>query len=89
VSGIDPVETYRVFNIDMTVYTDRDNLEHALASLEPLNPKPIGEIKERELVIVNVMLITSSLIQWAEQRQHQKLIINVGLTLPQNSFGCA
>ena len=82
VSGIDPVETYRVFNIDMTVYTDRDNLEHALASLEPLNPKPIGKIKERELVIVNVMLIASSLIQPAEERQHQRLIINVNLTFP-------
>ena len=84
VSGIDSVETYRVFNMGMVVYTDRDNLEHALAPLEPLNPK-----LKRELVIVNGMLITSSLIQRAEQRQHRKLIINVGLTFPQNSFGCA
>jgi hypothetical protein len=89
VSGIDSVETYRVFNMGMVVHTDRDNLEHALALLEPLNPKPICEIKERELIIVNGMLIASSLIQRAEQRQHQKLIINVGLTFPQNSFGCA
>ena len=82
VSGIDPVETYRVFNIDMVVYTDRDNLEHALASLEPLNPKFICVIKERELVIVNGMLIASSLIQPAEQRHHQRSIINVSLTFP-------
>ncbi|MEM4650447.1 MAG: hypothetical protein QW086_01325 [Pyrobaculum sp.] len=53
VSGIEPVESYRVFNMGMIVYTDRDNQEHALAPLEPLNPKPIGEVKERELAVVN------------------------------------
>jgi hypothetical protein len=53
VSGIDPVESYRFFNMGMVVYTDRDNQEHALAPLEPLSPKPIGEVKEGELAVVN------------------------------------
>ncbi|MFP3349508.1 MAG: phosphoribosylformylglycinamidine cyclo-ligase, partial [Thermoproteus sp.] len=56
--GVDPAEAYRVFNMGMVVYTDRDNLEHALARLEPLNPKPIGEVRERGLVIVNGIQIT-------------------------------
>jgi len=58
--GVDPAEAYRVFNMGMgmVVYTDRDNLEHALAHLEPLNPKPIGEVRERGLVIVNGIQIT-------------------------------
>ncbi len=53
VSGIDPVESYRVLDMGMVVYTDRDNQEHAIATLEPLGPKPIGEVKERELAVVN------------------------------------
>jgi phosphoribosylformylglycinamidine cyclo-ligase (EC 6.3.3.1) len=58
--GVDPAEAYRVFNMGMgmVVYTDRDNLEHALAHMEPHNPKPIGEVKERGLVIVNGIQIT-------------------------------
>ncbi len=53
VSGIDPVESYRAFDMDMVIYTDRDNQEHALVALEPLDPMPIGEVKERELAVVN------------------------------------
>jgi phosphoribosylaminoimidazole (AIR) synthetase len=49
----DHAEAYRVFNMGMVVYTDRDNLEHALVHLESQTPKPIGEIKERGFVIVN------------------------------------
>ncbi len=37
------------------VYTDRDNLEHALVPAT-LSPKPIDEIKEREIVIVDEKL---------------------------------
>jgi hypothetical protein len=49
----DHAEAYRVFNMGMVVYTDRDNLEHALVHLESHHPKPIGDIKERGFVIVN------------------------------------
>ena len=53
--GVDPAEAYRVFNmgIGMVVYTDKNNLEHALARLEPLNPKTIGQVKETGPIIVN------------------------------------
>jgi hypothetical protein len=49
----DCAEACRVFNMGLVVYTDRDNLERALVHLESHHPKPIGEVKEREFVIVN------------------------------------
>ncbi len=53
--GVDPAEAYRVFNmgIGMVLYTDKNNVDHALALLEPLNPKIIGQVKETGPVIVN------------------------------------
>jgi len=38
-SGIHPVESYRVFDMDMVVYTD-SGIEHSLATLEPLSLGP-------------------------------------------------
>ena len=40
VSGIDPVESYRVLDMDMVVYTDNGSIEHSLAPLEPLSLSP-------------------------------------------------
>jgi hypothetical protein len=40
VFGIDPVESYRVFDMDMVVYTDSGSIEHSLAPLEPLSLGP-------------------------------------------------
>jgi hypothetical protein len=37
----------------MVVYTDKNNVEHALALLEPFNPKIIGQVKETGPVVVN------------------------------------
>ncbi|ACB40818.1 phosphoribosylformylglycinamidine cyclo-ligase [Pyrobaculum neutrophilum] len=46
--GVEPREAYQVFNmgVGMVVYTPRDRLAEALRALEPLNPKPIGEVKQ-------------------------------------------
>jgi phosphoribosylformylglycinamidine cyclo-ligase len=53
--GVDAAEAYRVFNmgIGMVVYTDKNNVEHALALLEPFNPKIIGQVKETGPLVVN------------------------------------
>ena len=53
--GVDAAEAYRVFNmgIGMVVYTDKNNVEHALAFLEPFNPKIIGQVKETGPLVVN------------------------------------
>jgi len=37
----------------MVVYTDKNNVEHALALLEPFNPKIIGQVKETGPLVVN------------------------------------
>jgi phosphoribosylaminoimidazole (AIR) synthetase len=53
--GVDAAEAYRVFNMGMgmVVYADKNNVEHALALLEPLNPKIIGQVKDTGPLVVN------------------------------------
>jgi len=53
--GVDAAEAYRVFNMGMgmVVYADKNNVEHALALLDPLNPKIIGRVKDTGPLVVN------------------------------------
>ena len=57
--GVHAAEAYRIFNmgIGMVIYTDKNNVEHALAPLELLNPEIIGQVKETAPLVVNGMEI--------------------------------
>jgi phosphoribosylformylglycinamidine cyclo-ligase len=57
--GVDAAEAYLIFNmgIGMVIYTDKNNVEHALAPLELLNPEIIGQVKETGPLVVNGMEI--------------------------------